>query len=364
MRILFIVDQLKDLVSDPLYVGLVRLLGQEHVVDYPSKAILHESSKKLWFLPQFPGSRYSDMDVCTLLDQRFFDIVCLTTPRIDCINTLKSVYRPKHFPPIVFIDGADDDRIRHEVLRCFPLSVYFKREYVWKGATKAARFIDCARSFRFDRRLFAKTFPLPISVVLDELPQLDVTSRDIDVSFYGHISHRKRVTAVNRLKGMSREGVRVAAEVYAAPTDRKYKLQSDPVKRVMTKLFEPMYVAEQDVNRRLDPLEYYRTLARSKIAVSIRGGGFDTYRYWEIPACRSMLLSEVPDIVIPHNFEHRKQAVFCRPDLRDLQELIRYYLSHEEEREAITEEAYGHLLKHHTCERRAAYFLETCARMI
>ena len=54
------------------------------------------------------------------------------------------------------------------------------------------------------------------------------------------------------------------------------------------------------------------------MALSIRGGGFDTIRYWEIVASKTLLISEMPDIVIPHNFEHGVHAIFCRPDLKDL----------------------------------------------
>ena len=56
--------------------------------------------------------------------------------------------------------------------------------------------------------------------------------------------------------------------------------------------------------------------------------------------------------------------MYCRPDLRDLETLVRHYLKEDAEREAITSEGRAHLLKYHTCERRAEYFLNVCARMI
>jgi spore maturation protein CgeB len=123
-------------------------------------------------------------------------------------------------------------------------------------------------------------------------------------------------------------------------------------------------VTEEQIRMRLESLDYYRLLSRSKIAVSVRGGGFDTYRYWEIVACKALLVSERPDIVIPNNYEHRRHAVFCKPDLSDLGALIRYYAAHEDERRSIVEEGYAHLLKYHTCERRAEYFLDICRRYV
>jgi hypothetical protein len=362
LKILFVGDQLKDLVSDPLYVGLVRTLGQRNVIDYPSKAILHTAGEKLWFLPQYPDLGYTEQEIRSMLNAGFFDLVCVTTPRPECLMAFEELYVGR-FPPIVFIDGADDPCIRHDVVDRFPLAGYFKREYVWKGTSQTARFISCARSFRFDRKLFAKTFPLQISVVLDEIPKLDAKA-DIDVSFYGHVSHIKRVKAIQLLEGLRGEGIKVSTGLYGSPTDRKYKLQPTALRRLLAKVLDPTCVSGQDVKRKLAPVEYYRTIVRSKMAVSIRGGGFDTYRYWEIVACRRLLLSEPPDIVIPHDFENRKHAVFCRPDLKDLPELVRYYRDHDEEREAIAAEGFAHLLKHHTCERRAEYFLEICSRVI
>ena len=72
----------------------------------------------------------------------------------------------------------------------------------------------------------------------------------------------------------------------------------------------------------------------------------------------------MPDIVIPKNYQHRRHAVFCRPDLSDLKELALYYVRHDAEREAIAAEGYSHLLKYHTCERRAEYFLDICTKVM
>jgi len=364
MNILFLIDQLKDLVSDPLYIGLVRVLRQDCVVDYPSKAIFHHSGAKLWFLPQVPSVDHTEEQIRSLLARRFFDVVCVATPRPECLATLEKLYVPKCFPPIVFVDGADDHRIRHELVQRFPIAAYFKREYVWKANTKAGQFIHCARSFRFNRKLFAKTYPLPMSVVLDAIPQKETSAKDIDVSFYGHASHRKRAKAIGMLENLPKEGLRVAVGIFGAEADRKYKLEASTLRRLMSKVLDPSYLSEEETRRKLAPVDYYSTVARSKVGLSIRGGGFDTLRYWEIVACKTLLLSEAPNIVIPHNYEHRKHAVFCRPDLSDLLELVRYYVQHDDEREAIAVHGHAHLLKYHTCERRAEYFLGVCSSMI
>jgi len=77
-----------------------------------------------------------------------------------------------------------------------------------------------------------------------------------------------------------------------------------------------------------------------------------------------MLVSERPEILIPNDFVDRRHAVFCKPDLSDLEALVRYYARHDAEREAIAAEGRVHVLKYHTCERRAEYFLDVCAERL
>jgi len=55
---------------------------------------------------------------------------------------------------------------------------------------------------------------------------------------------------------------------------------------------------------------YNRLLRGSLVAVSVRGFGWDTYRYWEIPYFGACLLSERLPITIPKNFVDGEEAVF------------------------------------------------------
>jgi len=43
--------------------------------------------------------------------------------------------------------------------------------------------------------------------------------------------------------------------------------------------------------------------------------------------------------------------------MSNLEEEINYYLSHDKEREELAEAGYDHLMRFHTCEKRAAYML-------
>lgn len=56
--------------------------------------------------------------------------------------------------------------------------------------------------------------------------------------------------------------------------------------------------------------EYNRILSASLIGVSVRGLGWDTYRYWEIPYFGAAMIAQRMPLVIPGNFEDGAEAVF------------------------------------------------------
>jgi len=363
VRILFLTDDALDYASDPLYAGLSRVLGNEQVVDYPYKRSFHDPEAHLWCLAQRPGRRYSREEIVGLLRERAFDLVCLASFRQESIEECARLYGQGPFPPMVFVDGEDGAHLRHDVLGRFPIRAYFKRDYVWKMGSRLRDLGALAWTFRGDHALFERTVPLPVSLVMETLPDCGRAKKEIDVSYRGRASHPRRVKAVELLSTM--EGVRFSGGVYASPDDRAYKLKHGAVERLRTKVLDGGPAPEADRQKKQTPDEYYREIAASKIAVALRGGGLTaSLRYFEIAGLGTMLLSDRPETLIPNDFEDRRHAVFCRPDLGDLEELVRYYLREEKERAAITAEGRAHLLKYHTCERRAEYFLDVCARKL
>ncbi len=331
MKILYLTDPFRDFLADQLYYGLCKLLGPERVIDYPYKAIYHDPQQKEWYLPQVPGVRYEEADILDLLAGKGVDLVVLSSPRRANTAALSALAARAKLPPAVLLDGEDDRRIRRALFRRWGFGLYFKREFALGWLRRGAW--DRFRSFGLDRNLPRRTHPLPFCVILEAtLPETDV-SRDIQVFFAARVSQDQRRKADAILRGVP--GLRYVGGVFEGDSDRFFPLGDG---------------------------DYYRTLHRAQIGVSVRGGGFDTLRYWEVVACGALLISEEPDIVIPNNFEHGRHAVFCRRDLGDLGELVRYYATHREEGEAIAAEGYARLLKHHTCEHRAEYFLDLCRR--
>jgi hypothetical protein len=100
--------------------------------------------------------------------------------------------------------------------------------------------------------------------------------------------------------------------------------------------------------------DYMRLLSRSKIGVSVRGLGYDTYRYWEIPYAGALLLAETPQTVIHDNFVAGREAVFA--PVEQLPQRARELLA--EDTRAIADAGRRKLLASHTSVQRATAVLE------
>jgi len=100
-----------------------------------------------------------------------------------------------------------------------------------------------------------------------------------------------------------------------------------------------------------------RLANRAKIVLNIHAEDFrDTEtRVFETLGCGSFLLSE--QLSSENPFSERELVQF--ENIEDLMEKIRYFLEHDEEREAIAEQGHASALKNHTYARRARQIIET-----
>lgn len=146
------------------------------------------------------------------------------------------------------IDGEDDSRIRAEELK--KVKVYFKREYI-KG------------------EVYPKTVvPLSFGAIPERIPEVsEIVS---PVFFLAHGSSPIRQEISSGLKDLG------------------------------------FHVPEA----RVEKVEYNVALASSLVGISARGGGWDTYRYWEVPYLAVALLSQRLNLIIPNNFTEDREAVF------------------------------------------------------
>jgi hypothetical protein len=359
MKVLYLTDSEPDYLADQIYDGLCTVLGGENVFDFPRKAAYHgPDPRSSALLIDREGEEAQDALVERLRAGQL-DLVLLSSPRRGVQSAFRTLADHVRLPPIVVLDGEDDAQLRLDLLRAVGAGMYFKREYRKRPAGQGRawfRGLRSAHGEEFEGRIF----PLPFSVSAAALSGAPSPTRDIDVSFVGRASHRKRLAAVRLLRDAT--DIRFEGGVYAEPTDRRSRLAESWFDIMAAKLVgDPPARGSMS---RMGREAYRLLLGRSKTALSIRGGGFDTVRYWEIVAAKTPLISEAPDIDIPHNFEHGVHAVFCRPDLSDLTYWVRRLRDDEAERQRMAESAYSHVLAYHTTAHRASYLLKLCAQVL
>lgn len=102
----------------------------------------------------------------------------------------------------------------------------------------------------------------------------------------------------------------------------------------------------------LTPSAYADRLQQHLMGISLAGNGFDTVRYWELPAHGALLLSERIPLAIPFDYEDGKHAVFF-DTVQEAYEKGAYYLAHPDEALEIAQAGHAHLLAHHTGSARA-----------
>ncbi len=321
MKILFINSGSADYVQDLTYSGLVKKFGLKNVIDFKWNKKYHIPYKKY---PKNIG--YIKKSFFPSLFNRDFkeiDYVFIGSSKVDCFESyLEIVDQIPLNVPIVLIDGGDSSNGI-----ALDLEAYGRPDLRDKVFSK--RKIDCifTREYLIDKEYEKNIFPLPMSFNYDRMPSLDYNLK-YDVSFWAVESHQIRVQALDMLQDKF--------DCKANGTQRNQKFSK--------------YKRKGD--------DYLKELARCKIVLNFRGGGWDTMRYWETPAIGRFMISQNPGIVIPNNYRDGKEVVFCKDDLSDLVELCEYYLKYEDKREEIAKNAMEYTKKYHTDEKRIEYIFE------
>jgi hypothetical protein len=192
------------------------------------------------------------------------------------------------------VDGEDDDTIRGEHSQA---SIYAKREYFQ------------------DREYPKNVVPLPFAAIPEERPP--EAPRVSRVFFRANPTDGGRA----RVAGQIRElGLTVQADGMVKP-------------------------------------EYNRQLSESLVGVSTRGGGWDTYRYWETPYFGAALLAQRHPLVMPGDFEAGVEAEFF-DDLSDFSRKLKRLLEDRAGTLALAERGRQACSKRHLSIHRARRLLE------
>ena len=303
MKILFLANEIPDFHQDMVCHGLAELLGPVNVLVHPRIERYHGpppddlkvNAMSYPNLPPGPGAPLDELAAEA-------DAVVVGCLRGTALAGLREIVRLGVDKPRAALDGLDDPYVRGAI---HSVDVYFKRETLVRTARLRIRFParrlyyavrphdmwsdELRRQIAVARLGIPKLVPLPFGVV--PTPFSEAHERTHDVTFLGAATDPLRSRIVEELRKMREEGYDVL-------------IPSDPLDEHDRYRFDS----------RLTWAEYMHALGSSRIAVSVRGDGFDTYRYWEIPYAGALLLSETPRTVIPDNFADGVEAVFAEPE--------------------------------------------------
>jgi hypothetical protein len=332
--ILFICSNESDYLQDIVYGGLIGLLGVDRVIDRPWNRNFHWPRKKY---PRNLGFR--DLNFKHLgqklpgfssLDWRNIGLVVVAATKPDCFETyLKILPQIPASVPVVYLDGGDLPEIGGDLFR-------LQRPELFAQAQKIRPF-----DFVFKREMLEKkdypamTAPLPFAIPYSLMPKLPPTPDfRYDVSFWAVESDPIRTQALGLLENEfdCRNNGTTRNQVF-----KKYKRKGK---------------------------FYLEELARCKVILNFRGVGWDTLRYWEVFGLGRFMISQKPQIVIPDNFEHGKEIIFCKDDLSDLKELCEYYLANHSEREKMADAGARKAREKHSDQARARFVLDTLKQKI
>lgn len=314
MRLLILNHGLSDYGMDTLYHGLCLALGDGHVVEYPWKPTLHgESAVDAGKYPcvfHHAGRPCAPAQLAAELSQGRFDAVIIA----DVLGRsrpeeIRPMLAAAAGLPVFLLDTWDDCSDQRGLVRSHfgveRLAGYFKREML-AG-------VDYGPD----------AWPCPFAYPDARLPALDDRDRPDELFWAGHRQFGLRRLYLERLE-----------DLLGRAFDRDYK-----------------------------PAEYAEALLRSRIGLNIFGFGFDTVRFWEVPAHGCMLLSERPPIRIPHDFIDGVSAVFF-DDLPGLEDRLAWCREHPAEVHGIAETGHAHLRRYHTATARARQVLARIERVL
>ncbi|HET8859506.1 glycosyltransferase [Marivirga sp.] len=321
MKILFIGSSKYDYLQDILFSGLYKILGSENL-----KTV---NFHKNYFLPlkDYPKNLgFNKKSILTFqpfgLNLQEFSAVVVGSSKPDTFRTFKKLL-PK-IPPhckIIYVDGGDEPEIggdlkRLNVAHLYPNKTERPFDHIFK------------REYLLNKDYNQNVHPLPFGFNFDRLNKNERLNFKYDVSFWA--------------------------------------VESDPIRSKALKMIENEFDCSKngtkltqnfsDYNRKGN--FYLEELNRCKITLNFRGGGWDTLRYWEVPAMGRFMISQKPGILIPNDFKEGQHIIHPKKDLSDLVEICNYYLENENEREKIAKSAEEHTKKYHSDIVRAQYLID------
>jgi len=316
MNILFITHPYPNYVPDLLLHGLRKLLGPA-VVDYPRKESLYkgafmgvspEDQLCQWFPPD--NGMIDREDIPSKILTGFFEyIIC----DIRAFSFLQNIApEPPH--GLALIDGED-----HPV------------------QTPLGPFVVCRR----ETDGCDNAIPLPMALpkeIFQWIISYDNVPKSYSIGFLGSVGdfYDERKTIVEQIAAFYPDSL----------------------------LRTTLIPSEENPNPtgRLGRNDYYLNLQKCKAVLTIRGAGYDTFRFWENAACNAVHISQKMPLFIPNDFENGRQ-ILRFSDVDELRKHIDFVLENDKLAREIIQESRNHLINYHLTTKRAVYLLDKLKRI-
>lgn len=295
LNVLFITSSNINFQEDIVHEGLDELLGPEHVFCYPYKDYKNFQYNLYPVTAKTPRHRDPIGLVRIMAQRETIKAVIVGSVRDDSVATWRSIQDQFQDYPVALLNGEEGPP-------------------VWP---EGVRYTHRFRMSLLPEEQAPDLYPLPMAAPPRVMLPAPVI-RDIEVSFVARPTNETRDRCAEMLR---QEGFTV---FYGADLPRE---------------------------------QFCWILNRSKIAVSLPGATWDTFRYWEIPYHGALLLSQRLPIVLPDNFVDWESAVFF-DDLEDMMAKIRFLLADEGRLAAIAAKGKELSWEKHTSVARARYLLE------
>lgn len=308
-RVLFVMGEPRvNYGLDVLYHGLKGVLGEERVCEFPFKPTLHGAlDEKFGHYPclfAHAGTPLAAEEVLAQVRAGRFDVVFWgDTEQFLPTALAREIFQAAGTSRVALVDMQDDCADHWQVLKAaYGLEMLprcFKRERL--------------RAVQYS----APTLPLPFAYP-DEMVAMDID----------HARGTPLFWAGQRGWGL-RDVFLPVLEARGIPTAHNFTQAA-----------------------------YRAALRDARVCLSLGGAGFDTVRYWEAPAQGALLLSETLPILLPHDFEDMRDAVFFTTPA-EMGERLDFLAAHPEVLEEMRHAGWTRLRTHHTATARALQLLAT-----
>ena len=286
-----------------------------------------------WFRPKKENVVESEDQAIRMLRDNKFDVIVLGNGhRIPTLLLARLRDWVKELPPIVYYDAGERDELNEHWIHVFKPAVVFKQ--ILTPSTKALGLTKEIEGYDL------KLYPLPLA---SQIVDHDVNVEGVSIQWL-----RKRSQA--KLKIL---------QIFYSMGD------TWPARAAAMEALDGLVLGKNASRMKMcSYIDYHYILANSRMAVTMRGSGRDTTRYWEIPLYRTAMIADgTMGCIHPYPFEDRKTALFYH-SVDELVSIVERDMADQSEVDRVSVDGQTHLWRYHSTSARAAFFLSTLDKEI